>query len=216
MAALSHRHHLLESLETCSQSSESINSKVNGFSISRHEDNTDYPRQQCARNRLLVDNRRRRRDDATDVVVIARRNIVDCSENSVKKVCRNNAVSENEDVIRSSQIVSNQSFVKNGISDKVVGGKVLGTSFSNSLAPSARTTNRASGSLRTVFGLVAVIVCLLAFNERIVIVSGVTIPGLNYGKKQRAFIIIDLNVWSRFTPFSHYNSISGSVLVILK
>lgn len=177
MAAFSH--HLLESLEICSPSSDSINSKVNGFSNSQHEDNNDFQRRQCARNRLLDDNRRRR-DDVTDV--IARSIIrVDCieNENIVKKVYRNNEVNENEKVICSSKIVSNQLFGRNEISDKVVCGKVLRTSFANSVA----SANRASGTLRTVCGLVAVIVCLLAFNERIVIVSGDTIPGLNYGKQ---------------------------------
>lgn len=180
MAAFSH--HLLESLEICSPSSESINSKVNGFSNSHHEHYNDFQRRQCARNRLLDDNRRRRDDDVTDVV--------DCSENEniVKKVYRNNEINENENVIWSSNIARNLPFGENGISE-VVDGKLVGMPFSNSLASSAMTTNRASGSLRTVCGLVAVIICLLAFNERIIIVRGDSIPGLNYGKRQRVFII---------------------------
>lgn len=83
-------------------------------------------------------------------------------------------------------MVSNMQFGKNGISNKAVGRKVFGTSFFNSLASSASI---ASGSLRTVNGVVAVLVCLLAFNERIAIVNGDKTHGLNYGKKQRVLII---------------------------
>lgn len=161
MAEPSHRHRLR------SLSSESISSKINGFSDSHHHDHHIID-QEGATNRLVDD------------VVITRRVVCRENENIVNKVYRrNNEASKNVEVKCSNESVSAKPFGKNGISDRVVGEKVRVRCFSTSEAAST-----SAGNVRTICGLVAVIVCLLAFNERIVIVSGDTIPGLNYGKKR--------------------------------